>query len=335
MGFHHVLRDYLESASNGHISFSDQTTFRQLASSGSSPGTRIRVGTLDLKEASDRVSHSLVRQVFRHTAVGKHIRRFRTKRVKLTNGKYHELAKLAGMGSGYTFPVMALLIYLIILSEIGEQFASKVWVYGDDVVVPQWLAQDCMNALERYGFLVNHEKSYYRGPFRESCGGDYFRGSDVTPTRLSLKFTDITVRKNVLFCAPPSSELFLLKLERHCEEMSWATKTIGFIYEFIETQLMAALPPKEHGSPVMGRVDKGPVFDDYVPWGFTPSAKSLDAGYVSHNRAFAQQSQQIEVTLLERLMGVNNTRATMAVDHRYKINLRWGPLPGVVRRTPL
>jgi hypothetical protein len=38
-----------------------------------------------------------------------------------------------------------------------------------------------VGVLESAGFVVNLTKSYSAGPFRESCGGDYWNGYDITP----------------------------------------------------------------------------------------------------------------------------------------------------------
>lgn len=56
-------------------------------------------------------------------------------------------------------------------------------VYNDDIVCPSWAAETVIDALENCGFTVNHEKSFYNQDgvcFRESCGGDYYGGYNLT-----------------------------------------------------------------------------------------------------------------------------------------------------------
>jgi hypothetical protein len=59
--------------------------------------------------------------------------------------------------------------------------AEDVYVYGDDLVVPADEAPSVIEDLELFGLKVNSAKSFWTGKFRESCGGDYYDGRDVTP----------------------------------------------------------------------------------------------------------------------------------------------------------
>jgi hypothetical protein len=45
-------------------------------------------------------------------------------------------------------------------------------------------------ALEAFGLKINERKSFSNGFFRESCGGDYYRGYDVTPVYLRHQCRD-------------------------------------------------------------------------------------------------------------------------------------------------
>lgn len=161
--------------------------------------------TLDLKEASDRVSMELVRLLFPHhvTEVLEAVRSLGT----VYRGEYIPLRKHAPMGSAVCFPVMALsvwalttacrLVQLIESSQIlglnwvrflrsqrGRVFLEEVHVYGDDVIIPPASAETVIYTLECFGLKVNRHKSYTRGLFRESCGVDAFKGQNVTPVRL-------------------------------------------------------------------------------------------------------------------------------------------------------
>lgn len=61
-------------------------------------------------------------------------------------------------------------------------------VYGDDIVVDARLTARVVHLLSAFGFTVNTKKSFGGGQsFRETCGGYYYCGEDVTPLRYSIK----------------------------------------------------------------------------------------------------------------------------------------------------
>ena len=68
--------------------------------------------------------------------------------------------------------------------------AGNYSVYGDDIIVPTQCAEATIELLTSLGFKTNVSKSFYDKAcwFRESCGGEYCDGYDVTPMRISRKF---------------------------------------------------------------------------------------------------------------------------------------------------
>jgi hypothetical protein len=70
--------------------------------------------------------------------------------------------------------------------EIGQ----KVFIYGDDIVIPTEWASVCIPALEMFHLRVNVLKCCIKGYFRESCGVDAFKGINVTPLRLHTLWSD-------------------------------------------------------------------------------------------------------------------------------------------------
>lgn len=73
-------------------------------------------------------------------------------------------------------------------------------IYNDDIICPSWAAETVIDALTACGFTVNTDKSFYDDNgsvcFRESCGGDYQGGIDISSIywprkELSLKSTDL------------------------------------------------------------------------------------------------------------------------------------------------
>jgi len=96
------------------------------------------------------------------------------------------------MGNGFTFELETAVFLAIILAVRNLRAVSEplealitpgrdVLVYGDDIIIPTEYASDVVSALSYCGFKTNDSKSFVEGPFRESCGGDYFRGVDVRP----------------------------------------------------------------------------------------------------------------------------------------------------------
>jgi hypothetical protein len=175
----------------------DQTRNRLLAQMASEWQSH---ATLDLKDASDRVSRWLVEELFPPDWWAA-LDSCRTESTILPNGQEMYLDKFAPMGSACCFPVEALVFYALAIATVypskDEIFKilfrrgagpvpalERVCVFGDDVIVPTKAAQGVVNALERFGMLVNHKKSYTWGPFRESCGADYYDGHDVSIVRV-------------------------------------------------------------------------------------------------------------------------------------------------------
>jgi hypothetical protein len=145
--------------------------------------------TLDLKEASDRVSLELVRLLFPSGLLGA-LESSRSLFTKLPCGRIIPLRKFAPMGSALCFPIMALTIWSLLYGSQSDASAREsILVYGDDVIVPLRVAEDAISVLEAFGLKVNRDKSCTKGPFRESCGMDAYQGVCVTPVRLRTVWT--------------------------------------------------------------------------------------------------------------------------------------------------
>jgi len=176
---------------SGHINFSDSEVNRRLAAEGSSPSCEDGWATLDMKDASDRISWELVISLFQHCpALLRALSVLRPRSFKLPDGTLLESSKHAPMGSALCFPILATSIWAIsICAQVyhGVELhdaAARTFVYGDDLIIPKAYVPTTIAFLERCGLMVNKEKSFYRGFFRESCGADFFYGTDVTPLTL-------------------------------------------------------------------------------------------------------------------------------------------------------
>lgn len=197
-GLGRKISHFLEFGSRltrGHVNFTNQEINRDHAMSSSRTQ---RYATIDLKDASDRVSLDLVRSVFRHQP--KLLSCFeacRTSATLLPSGVVQDLKKFAPMGSALCFPVEAYIFWVIctaaVVSRLGlplKKVAREIYVYGDDIVVPTAWVSCCIQHLEQVGLRVNHSKCCLRGSFRESCGMDAYRGVCVTPTRVKTPWSE-------------------------------------------------------------------------------------------------------------------------------------------------
>lgn len=182
-GLMRKLYEILEShpLTKGYINFTDQTINRNLARSSSTDG---KYCTIDLSDASDRVSLELVRQVFPANWF-EGLDACRSEFTRLPDGRMVKLNKFAPMGSACCFPVEALVFWASCQATFQRlRLKSEAFVYGDDIMVESFLGTHVMQDLELIGLLVNKHKSFTRGFFRESCGGDYYNSYDVTPVRV-------------------------------------------------------------------------------------------------------------------------------------------------------
>lgn len=190
------LMDTLERRwpSKGHVNFRDQSINQRLALESSKSG---KYATLDLSEASDRVSVPLVKLVF--GACPDLLDAFlacRSTTALMPDGTVRPVRKFASMGSALCFPVEACVFFTLAVagrlaalnlpktpSNISK-VAQGVYVYGDDIIVPADEVETIIRYFEYFGLKVNADKSFWAGKFRESCGMDAYDGERVTPIYL-------------------------------------------------------------------------------------------------------------------------------------------------------
>lgn len=188
-GLSRAIVEHVEShpLTKDAIRFTDQRYNQRAALLGSSTG---RYATLDLKEASDRISVGLVHLLFGGTPLLEALMNSRSLSTELPGGEIINLNKYAPMGSALCFPVLAVCVWAILMAGVPDAYAhirekdTCIYVYGDDVIVPTAYAANAIERLEKFGLLVNRAKSCTKGFFRESCGVDAFRGVNVTPVRI-------------------------------------------------------------------------------------------------------------------------------------------------------
>lgn len=187
------LMERAHSYTYGHVNFTDQEINRALALEHSHNGSYI---TMDLKDASDRVSRWLAEKLLpKH--VFKKLDACRSQFTRLPDGRRVELRKFAPMGSGICFPIEALLFWGIavgslktIRRERDMKSLPDVFVYGDDIILPREGYEVVREAYEALYLRVNQAKCCTGRFFRESCGMDAFKLNDVTPIRVKTPIVD-------------------------------------------------------------------------------------------------------------------------------------------------
>jgi hypothetical protein len=160
------------------IDLNSQELNQNLAKKGSLDGS---LATVDLQSASDSISSELVRYLLPEKWVSV-LDRLRSHYYSL-DGEWKKANKWSSMGNGYTFELESMIFYALLSSviETGSYVNKTISVYGDDLVIPSDSYDDVSVLLSCCGFTINIEKSYSDGPFRESCGGDFFNGDLTTP----------------------------------------------------------------------------------------------------------------------------------------------------------
>lgn len=181
-----LMRDF-SCFSYGRIQFHDQEQNAKLALASSRDQA---YATVDLKDASDRVTLRLVDLVFPTWAMP-YLKATRSTHTLLPDGTvYGPHQKYAPMGSALCFPIEAAIFWaigVVASHAAGAALADakrETYVFGDDVIIRPQAVGHFVNLCEALCLRVNVDKTYVDGPFRESCGMDALYGERITPLRI-------------------------------------------------------------------------------------------------------------------------------------------------------
>lgn len=184
LGIGAILEERLERYFGINLS-NQQFRNRRMARIGSIDGS---FATIDLSNASDSMSRVLLREVLPQST-NWWLDFFRSPLSILPDGRKIELHMISTMGNGYTFPLQTILFASAVVAvyrALGIPLIrprgkrdGNFGVFGDDIIVVRKAYPTLCRFLETLGFSVNHDKSFSEGPFRESCGEDYFLGHNV------------------------------------------------------------------------------------------------------------------------------------------------------------
>lgn len=196
---------------NDCIDFQNQGRNQELARFGSITGS---YATVDLSSASDRLTcWTLERVLGANQEFLERIHACRTRWIKNAINPYQwqylSLRKAFSQGNACTFPVQSIVYSIFAIAavlhsrEMKVSTASLKWastrvrVFGDDIIVPEYALVSLFHILEANQLLVNSTKTFFTetssrvGGFRESCGGDYYLGHDVTPAYIKAFGTEL------------------------------------------------------------------------------------------------------------------------------------------------
>jgi hypothetical protein len=180
------IADYLESRLSERFGISlasQQFKNRNLARLGSITDG---LSTIDMSSASDSISiemlrYSLPPDFFRE------LMKYRCASVDIKGRGVEQLHMISTMGNGYTFPLQTMVFACAVVAclrfrgiPVKGNMSDELWgVNGDDIICPSEITGDVISLLKLLGFSVNDDKTFVKGPFRESCGSDFFMGSDI------------------------------------------------------------------------------------------------------------------------------------------------------------
>ncbi len=192
------IRKHIPTTVGGSfVSLDDQIPNQEMARQGSLTGD---LATLDLSAASDSLSNYLATKLLTHfPQLNAAVQACRSRKAEV-RGEIITLRKFASMGSALCFPIETMVFVTLAvmgsMADFGQsqkytvsrndisRLRGQVRSYGDDILVPSERAPMVMRWLEAFGFKVNEDKSFWTGKFRESCGKDYYDGTDVSVVRI-------------------------------------------------------------------------------------------------------------------------------------------------------
>lgn len=164
---------------------SQQEHNRLLAEVGSLTGG---YATLDLSSASDSISREMLKWAL-PKGVFDILDALRTPFVRLPWDATVPLHMMCTMGNAYCFPLQCAIFAAVVQTvyearglpfrRLSQDKLDLFAVNGDDIIVLRDAYDDVRRLLSLLGFTVNESKSFNEGFFRESCGGDFWKGHPV------------------------------------------------------------------------------------------------------------------------------------------------------------
>jgi hypothetical protein len=173
-----------------NIDLDDQSRNQEMARLGSIDGS---FATLDLSSASDTISKALLKYLLTPDWFNLLIRL--ASPVGQLDSEEIRYNKISSMGNGFTFAlesaVFSAAVFAVQRHRFGKILPHTSSVYGDDIIVTTEICEEVIDLLTKMGFTINQEKSFVSGPFRESCGSDWYQGVNVRPVYLKQQPSNV------------------------------------------------------------------------------------------------------------------------------------------------
>ncbi len=158
-----------------------------------------RFSTIDLTSASDTVSVGLCEWLLPYGLL-EELKIARSPSTSI-RGQFVQNHMISSMGNATTFPLQTFIFCALAtaateLSNVQPRHRGKgrnIGVFGDDIIVENVVFPLLFDALVDCGFIPNGKKCFHLGAFRESCGGDYFAGTSVSPVRLKTGWSPASI----------------------------------------------------------------------------------------------------------------------------------------------
>ena len=181
--------------------------------------------TVDLSMASDTISVELVRELLPPDWFDL------LNSLRCTHGlkdkQLFRWEKFSSNGNGFTFELETLIFRAIAMAQreiTAPNDKLDIVVFGDDIICSNSFSAQLCISLHHCGFITNYDKTYHHGPFRESCGKDYFKGHNVRPIFIKRKLeTDRDL-------------IFLLNSLRSVKDL-WASSGFDSLCTWLNRQL--------------------------------------------------------------------------------------------------
>jgi hypothetical protein len=160
------------------------------------------------------------------------------------------------MGNGFTFELETIIFMAIarVAARVNGVGTDRVRSYGDDIVCPKPALQTLLEGLSLCGFSVNSEKSFWDGPFRESCGSDFHNGVNIRPYSHKKELKDVKalyILHNRLFQALDPGKTRTAILKKIATRVPERFRNFGPEVETLDTHLYQDIPTSEFVSPVV------------------------------------------------------------------------------------
>lgn len=164
------------------LDLTDQARNSRMAYEGSLDDSEEGFVTIDLQNASNSMAAGVTSYLLPVDWYG-YLKNIRSRNYKLDK-VVRPYEMLCSMGNGFCFPLQTLLFASLCIAAGCGVPSVDFRVYGDDIIVRKRYASRVVELLNHFGFKVNPDKTFLDGPFRESCGTDWFGGEDVRPFTL-------------------------------------------------------------------------------------------------------------------------------------------------------